>query len=524
MMGNALYYWITTIVYVLLVIVLGFISWNKARSKSPTGKILDFWIASRELPGWRLAVSLTSGWLMLGWLGYGISMVYQMGLSGAWMLFIPWFILCFIIIWMVPFVRRLPAISLPEALAKRFGPDTRFIFALCSIFVFTSWTGAELYMMGHLGAPFLNVPPVAVMVVVLIPIMLYTFFGGFRADVLTDVLQFLLMAPFIVILAIVGLSAAGGTSQGDFLGRLATTATPYYGAGSMFRLFACGIAMPVILLFAYLPGWMVEQDLLQRMQAARNLKEAYRMAYFSFIGIAVFVLIFPLLIAFSALILFPPGLESSSAAIGGDATGIISAIIIKYFPVWGQILMLVGILASQMSTVDTFANVTAMPLSYDLVQPLFLRKASRTVALHWTRILAVVAILLGFVYAINATSLMDVYILSSGVLTASIAIPAFAIFWRKANKLGVILSAVLGFAGNVVFYIFEYHVWKHNFQPKWFADTYLGYIIVGLIGSVIGLIIGSLAGKPSSAEELATVAPRPLEGMEIFDYAKEPQP
>ncbi|HEX7321143.1 MAG TPA: sodium:solute symporter family protein [bacterium] len=521
-MGNTIYYWITTIAYSALVIILGFVSWNKARGKTATGQILDFWIASRELPGWRLAVSLTSGWLMLGWLGYGMSMVYQMGLSGAWMLFIPWFILCFIIIWMVPFVRRLPAISLPEALAKRFGTDTRYIFALCSIFVFTSWTGAELYMMGHLGAPFLNVSPVAVMIIIVIPVMLYTFFGGFRADVLTDVAQFLIMAPFIVILAIVGLSAAGGITQGNILGRLAETATPYYGQGSMFRLFACGIAMPIILLFAYLPGWMVEQDLLQRIQAAKSLKQAYRMAYFSFVLIIVFVLIFPLLTAFSAIVLFPPGAETSAAAIGSDATGIISAIILKYFPIWAQILMLVGIIASQMSTVDTFANVTAMPLSYDLIQPIFFKKAPRPVALQWTRILAVIAILLGFVYAINATSLMDVYILSSGVLTASIAIPAFAIFWKKANKLGVTLSAIMGFVGNVVFYILEYHVWKHNFQPKWFADTYLGYIIIGLIGSVLGLVIGSLIGKPSSQEQLAVVAPKPLEGMEIFDLAKEP--
>jgi Na+(H+)/acetate symporter ActP len=128
---------------------------------------------------------------------------------------------------------------------------------------------------------------------------------------------------------------------------------------------------------------------------------------------------------------------------------------------------------------------------------------------------------MGLGYAVISTSLMDVYILSSGVLTASIAVPAFAIFWKKANKLGVVLSAVLGFIGNVVFYILEYHVWKHNFQPKWFADTYLGYIIVGLILSIMGLVIGSLFGKTSSSEELASVSAKPLEGIEIFDVTNE---
>jgi Na+(H+)/acetate symporter ActP len=94
-------------------------------------------------------------------------------------------------------------------------------------------------------------------------------------------------------------------------------------------------------------------------------------------------------------------------------------------------------------------------------------------------------------------------------------------FWKRTNQLGAILSAILGFIGNVVFYIFEYHIWKHNFQPQWLADTYLGYIIVGLVGSIIGLLIGSLIGKPPTFEQVSTIAPSPLEGVEVFDIAKQ---
>jgi len=491
------------------------------RKDTATHQILDFWIASRKFPGWRMAISLTSGWLMLGWLGYGMSMIYQMGLSGVWILPLPWFILCFIIIWMVPFVRRLPAISLPEAIQKRFGISTRTIIALCSIFVFTSWTGAELFMVGHLGAPFLKISPAAVMVVVVIPIMIYTYLGGFRAVVTTDLVQFILMASFITILGFVAYGAASGETGGNVIAALAQTETPYYGAGTMFGLLACGIAMPIILLIAYLPGWMIEQDLLLRIQGANSLKEARKGAWFALILITTFVIAIPTWIAFNAIVLFPPGVEASSAAIGGDATGIISAIILKYFPTWAQVLMFVGLLAAQMSTVDTFANVIALPLTYDIVQPAFLKTTPRPVVAQWSRILSVGAIFLGLIYALNATSLMDVYVLSSGVLTASIAIPAFAIFWKKANRMGIILSAVLGFAGNVLFYIFEYHIAQHNYQPAWLADTYLGYIIVGVVSSIFGLVIGSLVGKPSTSEQLAAVSPTPLEGVEIFDISQE---
>jgi SSS family solute:Na+ symporter len=518
---NSLIFWIALIVYSAIVIALGLFSWNKQRKETAGHQIVDFWLGGRQLSWWNLAVSLTSGWLMLGWLGYGISMIYQMGLSGAWTLFIPWFILCFIIIAIIPFVRRLPAISLPEAINKRFGPPTRTLLAFASIFVFTSWTGAELYMMGMLGAPFLKISPVSVMILIALVVMIYVGFGGFRADVWTDVFQFFIMAPFIVILAIVAIVAARNATGGQVIQRLAETATPYYGAGSVFRLFACGIAMPIILLFAYIPGWMIEQDLLLRIQGARSLKDGYKFSILSLVLISIFVLLFPMLIGFNALVLFPPGAEASAAAIGTDATGILSGIILKYFPIWAQVLMFIGILASQMSTVDTFSNVTALPIMYDFIHPVFMKKTEKKIVMRWNRIISVGAVILGLAYAVNSTSLMDVYVLSSGVLTASIAIPAFAIFWKKANKLGVVLSAILGFVGNVGFYILEYRVWHHNFQPKWFADTYLGYIIVGMILSIIGLIVGSLIGRPSSADEQASVSPKPLEGIEIFDVTKE---
>jgi H+/Cl- antiporter ClcA len=85
----------------------------------------------------------------------------------------------------------------------------------------------------------------------------------------------------------------------------------------------------------------------------------------------------------------------------------------------------------------------------------------------------------------------------------------------------VILSVTLGFLGNVVFYILEYRVWKHVYQPTWLANTYLGYIMVGLLASVLGLVIGSLLGKRSTAEELAAVSPKPLEGVEVFDVVHD---
>lgn len=520
-MNNTYIFWLVGLAYFAFAIGMGLFIWNQVKKEDGTNQLLDFWIASRRFSGWRMGVSLAAGWLMLGWLGYGMSMIYQMGLSGVWILPLPWLILCGIIIWMVPYVRRLPAISLPEALEQRFGGNTRLLCAIASIFVFTSWTGAELFMIGKLASPFLHISPNLTMAIVVIPIMIYTFFGGFRAVVITDVIQFILMALFITVLGIVAYKAAGNITNGNIVSTLSTIPTASFGKGTIFKLFAGGIISPIILLLAYLPGWMIEQDLLLRIQGAKSLKEAKKGAWVGLLLIGTFIIAIPTIIAFCSIILFPYGLESTTAAIGADGTGIISAIILKYFPLWGQVVMFIGLLAAQMATVDTFANVVALPLTYDIIQPNFLKNKSKDDIIKASRILSIIAILLGLLYAINSSSLSGVYILSSGVLSASIAIPAFAIFFRRVNKTGITLSIILGFLGNVVFYILEYKVWGNSYNPKWLAGTYLGYIMAGLLCSLIGLIAGSLIGELSSKDQLETVSNEPLEGITAFSISKD---
>ena len=153
----------------------------------------DFWLGRRRIPGWMLGISLAAGWLMLGWIGFGMSQIYAYGATGLWLLPIPWFILCFLIVALVPFYRRVAAISLPQGIGRRFGPGARSLTAILSALVFLSWTGAELVMVKILLAPHLGLEgPMAWMApaLVLLPILVYTVLGGFRAVVTTDLLQF----------------------------------------------------------------------------------------------------------------------------------------------------------------------------------------------------------------------------------------------------------------------------------------------------------------------------------------------
>jgi SSS family solute:Na+ symporter len=516
-MTLALSCWIAVALYCLVMLGLGYITRIRS-AKHENSPNFEFWMAKRQLPGWRLGVSLASGWLMLGWIGFGMAQVYMYGATGLWILPIPWLILCFIIVWLVPWVRRIGSVSLPMAFQKRFGSSVRIVAAVFSVMVFLAWTQAELFVGGTLMSGFLNVEPWVCMVILSVPVMIYMYMGGFRASVLTDIAQFVLMAAFMFVLGWVAWKTASQASGGDFVGALSKSSTPYGGAGNTFTLLKNGWIFPIALLIGYLPGWMIEQDLLLRIQSAPSTKEALRGAWTGFILIAVFVIGIPALIGFCAIVAFPAVNGAAPDIIGADGLKIASAFIMQ-LPAWLQVLMLVGIMGCQMSTVDTFSNVAALPVAHDLVDPV-LRRANvsewiRVRSARWISV-AVIAASLGL--ALMNSSLGDVYYLSSAVLSASIAIPALFIFWKRANAKGVMAGSIVGFVVTVVSYWLEYKRYTDVAAYPAFLQGAYGYLYLGagVLASVATLVPVSLLTKPSEAKQLAAVKVAPVDDVKVF--------
>lgn len=517
--------------YSLIMIVVGILTRLK-NQKNERHPNLEFWMAKRQMPGWMLAVSLTSGWLMLGWIGFGMSQIYMYGATALWILNIPWFILCIIVIFIVPLVRRIPAVSVPEAIEKRFGKPARLLVAVFSIFVFIAWTQAELFMGGKLIAPFMGLPQWACMAALIAPVLIYMFLSGFRVIIITDQIQFALMAVFMIVLAGAAVMGASQASSGNIIEALRQAAPPTSGPGSMFNLWFLGWLFPIVLLVGYLPGWLLEQDLALRIQAAPNTREARKGAIWGFFLISTFVLALPTVVAACALVVFPPVNGAAPDTIGSDALGIVSAFIAK-MPFALAVFMFLGIVACQMSTVDTFANVAALALGYDIIDPILRKKSAqgeaRLRASKWTTFFI---LLVSLGCALINDSLQDVYYISSGVLSASVAVPAIFIYWKRTTSTAVCLASVAGFVGTVGGYFYEYKFLQStdanaahyymNSLPVWLQQSYMyNYVAAGVLLSVVVLVGVSLLTPRPAAERLAEVRPEPVDDYEEFALATE---
>lgn len=521
-----IYFWSVFVLYAAFMAGIGFYIYRKQLGHTREEGIFEFWMAKRQMPGLWLGMSLTAGWLMLGWIGFGMSQIYLLGATALWILPLPWFILTFLIVWMVPYVRRLPAMSIPEAIEKRYGKTARTLLALFSVYVFISWTQAELFMTGTLMSPFLGVEPWLCMTVLVVPIIIYIYLGGFRAVVTTDAIQFVIAAVFMSALAVAAFTSARSASHGDILGALRQITPPLAAKGEIFHLFFLGFLFPLVLLIGYLPGWLIEQDLILRLQGAQSTGEARRGAWTGLVLIITFVIALPTLVAFCALVAFPPVEGAAAAAVGANAYSIISAFIAQ-MPLGLAVFMLMGIIATQMSTIDTFVNVAAMHVSYDLIDPLLLKNAPETTKLRAGRLVSVAVIVIGLGLAFISESLGDIYYVSSGVLSASIAVPLFFIFWKRTTHAAVLVASSAGFLGTVGGYWFEYKfldavdpaapTYYMNVLPAWLQGSFCyNYLAFGVLLSLVAIVAVSLATARAPAAKLAFVKADPVDGIAEF--------
>ncbi len=482
-MSVTLAYWIAFLAYSGVVVGIGFWLWRRQRRRTRELDTRDFWSADQNLSGWSAGLSISASMMSISWsCVYGVQLFYWYGFGAAWLLIIPWLITMAGFFLLTPLFRKFKAFSQPELLERRFGARSRQMLAPALVFVFIVWAGAEIYAAGITIAPFLGIPAPHTLFLIALVVALYSFTGGFEAVVSTDKIQFVLVALFVAIMAGIGLN---GAVQAENLSALweaglhAPKARPEAPA-----LFSPGLAVVLMTFIAYLPAWIVETDVWIRVQAARSDAEARKGVLIAWINSFVFVGVLPLLIGLSALVLYP-AVDGVIPAQLQDGALIFNALMTDFTPAWLSVPLGIGLVAAAMSTVDTCGNVVALSISYDLVEPQ-LRRKQKTANLNLiARWISVAAIFLAFVYALFTDSLWDIFYLSNGVLTSTVFLPVIASFWKRTTVRQVYAAIVSGFFGTFVFYFLESRGRLAGWEPDWLAATELGYIIYGLLCSVL---------------------------------------
>jgi len=324
----------------LYVAVLGAVWWRERGSRSDT---VDYLVAGRRLTLPALVMSLVSTWYG-GILGVG-EYTWRYGVSN-WLVFgVPYYAGALLFAWL--FARRAREAALytiPDLLARRYGRGPALVGAL-AVFV-TAAPAAYVLILGTLIASMTGLPLTACVIGGALLSVFYIHRGGLPTVVRTDMFQFALMFGGFIVMVAVLFARHGGLG---FL-RLGLPADHWTWHG--------GNAPQAVLVWYFIAlGTLVEPAFWQRAFAARDPGAARRGVLIS-VGFWMFF-------------------DFLTTTTGLYARALLPALDdpVRAFPALAQVvlppgllgLFFVGMLATVMSTIDSYGFVAATTLGRDVV-------------------------------------------------------------------------------------------------------------------------------------------------------------
>ncbi len=343
-----------SIIIIYFFIVLGIGLWIASKTKTSEELFLGGRTFSWSLIGVSLFASNVSTSTIMGLSGAA----YSTGIATSvyeWMSGIPLIIAALIF---VPLYLRSKITTIPEFLSKRFDRRSQVFFSLATIFA-----SIMVEMAGGLyaGALVLRTffPTIEIWqasFTLALVAGLYTAFGGLKAVVYTDAIQ--------AVILVVGCSVLTYMlfSELDFSWDKVLASTPDNHFSVVRPLDDPSLPWPGILLGVQLLGfwyWSTNQYIVQRVLGARDIKHArWGVVFAGFLKILpLFIMVIPGAMAISLF----PGLE--------NADTVFPTLVTEVLPVGMIGLVLAGLIAAIMSSVDSTLNSSSTLIVIDFIKP-----------------------------------------------------------------------------------------------------------------------------------------------------------
>lgn len=428
-----------------LVVVAGWI----ARRQSATD---DYFLGSKKLPAWALGLSLAANQVSaislvgapafvalrpqggLKWLQYELAVPLAMAA---------------LVIWAVPFLRHAGGAEVYRAVEDRLGSGPRRALALLFLAGRGLGAGVVLLASARVASACTGWDVERSLVVVGVVSIVYTALGGLVADVLSDVLQFLLLWAAIATATFVlwwrlGPSALAAVDPArlrplDFTGS-------GLGDGADFAL----LPMMVGGFFLYLAYYGCDQTQAQRILAAGDASTARR-------ALTVAALVrFPLVLTYclfgvmlAALLVAEP--DFAAALAGRPPDELVPQFMVRYLPSGVLGIVVAGILAAALSSVDSAFN----SLSAVTAEHLLPRRLGPRAALLWARIATLgwgaATLAASFALARTRGTVIELVNLIGSVVNGPV-LGVFLLAWRsrRADSCSSLAGVAAGLAANLV--------------------------------------------------------------------------
>jgi SSS family solute:Na+ symporter len=319
----------------------------------------------------------------------------------------------------------------------------------------------------------------------------FTAFGGLKAVVRTGIFQSLIIILSSIILTYVSLKKIGGVHQ------LFHGAPPSYwhlfkpASDPQYSWVAIVLGYPVVAIFY----WCTDQTIVQKVLAAKNIKEGQYGAFF----VAALKIIMPFIFIFPGIMCF---------VLFKDIAGPDDAYItlVKQLMPHGLLgLCIAALIAALIDTVASALNSFSTIFTLDVIGRIkkLNEKQSRFIGRSVTVAAAVMALFIALVYSHSGKDFFD---LSQG-LVSILAPPLSVVFmagviWKRSNN--VAAEAVLYGGGFICLILGACHVLNYPYKGYWPHFLLLSFYTFLALAAV--MITISRFTKPTSGKALPSIA------------------
>ena len=501
------------IVYLVAMVGIGIYFSRKASSG-----IDSYFLGERGMPWWALGASGMASNLDVSGTMINTAFIFALGASGF---FIEirggvTLIMAFLMIFQGKWNRRALVMTLAEWMHFRFGKDrqgdvARLIAAFSIIIMTIAMITYFAVGSGKFIAEFLGIPSMlglssefwaATLMIVLA--MIYTVASGLYGVVWTDVFQGILIFGTIIFICALSLisfdlpasfQVSVPLREGGFMALQTTRDAwtsmipswnldlPEASAYSIYNLF--GIAILFYLLKVTLEGsGGTSQYMIQRFFASRSDRESGLLSL-----LWTFLLSFRW--PFIAAIATMGVVLGSQQGVIADPETVLPVVINQLVPIGIKGLLVAGLMAAAMSTFDSTVNAGAAYWVKDIYQTYINPNASSKQLMTHSRVSSVIIVIFGLGFMLLINNINEIWGWITSSLGAGLLIPTLARwYWWRMNGYGFAAGTVAGMVAAVIQRLLFPEI------PEYFS------FMIATVSSLIGMIIGTYASKPTDEKVL----------------------
>ncbi len=416
--------------YMLVLLYVGIHFYRKNNHRE------DYYVGNRSMSAGHVGLSIVAtdvgGGFSIGLGGVG----FLMGLSGSWLLFTGLIGAWFSAVFIIPRIKKIDSkhsmLTYPDFLRFRYGDRVALVAAVISGIGYLGFTSAQMLAGAKLAsATIFRNPPMGMdplqfsLIVIAVITVTYTVFGGLKAVIYTDSIQWaVLLVGLIAVTIPVTVYSIGG------LGSLKASLPSEF-----FTLTNISPVKFVNWLVTIVPIWIIGMTIYQRMFACKTVEEAKKAWYIAGIFEYPVMAFTGVFLGMCARVVFP---ES-------DPEMAMPRLIAEVLPVGVTGIVIAAYFSAIMSTADSCLMASSGNVVNDVMRR-YLRlgvsdRGGMRLSMIMTFVLGALAVLLSAFF----TTVLDAILYAYAFMASGLFIPTLgAYFWKRSSRSGAFAGMIAG--------------------------------------------------------------------------------